>query len=180
MQNEEDFIGVACGAGGRCARQVAREESTTVQVRLYGMVLLISSPDFLSMHRARLHNNEDHPLLLTLYHSERKTVCTLRSSLTYKKVLGKDYEIPIAKHLEDLRNYYMYKICYADGLVFMFKTFTSEILLWNPSLGKTLELPPFGVTLTGQFLVLALMLQEMTTRWWRLVSILVSPFRYMS
>jgi len=36
----------------------------------------------------------------------------------------------------------MYKICYANGLVLMTKTFTSETLLWNPLSGKTLELPP--------------------------------------
>uniref|UniRef100_A0A7C8Z9W7 F-box domain-containing protein n=1 Tax=Opuntia streptacantha TaxID=393608 RepID=A0A7C8Z9W7_OPUST len=103
---------------------------------------LISSPDFVSIHFSRLHNSEDQPLPLTLYSSGRETFCTLRPALTYKKVIDKDHEIPIAKHLEDLKNCYMYKICHADGLVLMTKTFTSETLLLNPLLGKTIELSP--------------------------------------
>jgi len=94
------------------------------------------------MHLIRLHNNEDHPFLLTLAGFGEKAVCTLRSGLTYKKVTSKDYEIPIAKDLEGIGNYYRYKVCCGDGLVLLIKVITSEMLLWNPFLGKTRKIPP--------------------------------------
>lgn len=67
----------------------------------------------------------------------------LRSSDTYKKIVGRDYRIRIPQHLEDLENYHMIGTC-ANGLLLLVKSrpWPWEVVLWNPLLGKTHTLPP--------------------------------------
>ncbi|KAJ8450438.1 hypothetical protein Cgig2_002123 [Carnegiea gigantea] len=122
---------------------------------------LISSPDFASLHLSRYHNEDGntHFLAATRTEDYLKFQWMLLSFQTYEKITRDDYAILNNQYIMDLFNCCDPHGSSVNGLLLLSKELIDtldgrrqrELLLWNPVLGKTHQLPSHCVDPAAYF-----------------------------